>query len=79
MARLNFADGPESDGSADDSAGSVGLTGEFIAEYGGEAPVRRPSTTDPPPRRGDFDLVAVGRAASGSAVALKIRDGRTKS
>ncbi len=45
------------------TVGSVGLTGEFVAAYGGEA--SQPASLDELTRRlerGDFDLVAVGRA-----------------
>src|SRR3546814_4898810 len=45
------------------TVGSVGLTGEFVAAYGGES--SRPASLDDLIRRlerGDFDLVAVGRA-----------------
>lgn len=45
------------------TVGSVGLTGEFVAAYGGES--SEPASLDELMRRldrGDFDLVAVGRA-----------------
>jgi 2,4-dienoyl-CoA reductase-like NADH-dependent reductase (Old Yellow Enzyme family) len=45
------------------TVGSVGLSGEFVASYGGEAST--PASLDELLRRldrGDFDLVAVGRA-----------------
>jgi 2,4-dienoyl-CoA reductase-like NADH-dependent reductase (Old Yellow Enzyme family) len=45
------------------TVGSVGLTGDFIAAYGGEG--SKPASLDELERRlerGDFDLVAVGRA-----------------
>ena len=44
------------------TVGSVGLTGEFLAAFGGES--SEPSSLDELMRRmdrGDFDLVAVGR------------------
>ncbi|MGY8638522.1 NADH:flavin oxidoreductase [Bradyrhizobium sp. 14AA] len=60
------------------SVGSVGLTGEFIAAYGGES--SRPASLDELVRRLDreeFDLVAVGRALlQDSQWVLKVRDGR---
>ena len=71
--------GQKGDGSADDSVGSVGLTGEFIAAYGGES--SRPAFLDELIRcldREEFDLVAVGRALlQDPQWLLKIRDGRT--
>ena len=51
--------------------GAVGLTGEFIASYGGE--VSKPASLDERLRRldrGDFDRVGVGRAL------LQDRNGR---
>lgn len=61
------------------TVGSVGLTGEFIAAYGGES--SRPASLDELIRRldrGDFDLVAVGRALLQDPQWLvKVRDGRT--
>jgi 2,4-dienoyl-CoA reductase-like NADH-dependent reductase (Old Yellow Enzyme family) len=59
--------------------GSVGLSGEFIASFGGES--SKPASLDELLRRlnrGDFDLVAVGRALiSDPDWAVKVRDGRT--
>jgi 2,4-dienoyl-CoA reductase-like NADH-dependent reductase (Old Yellow Enzyme family) len=61
------------------TVGSVGLTGDFIAGYGGE--VSKPASLDELLRRlerGDFDLVAVGRALLQDAQwAVKIHEGRT--
>ncbi len=61
------------------SVGSVGLTGEFIAAFGGAS--SSPASLDDLLRRldrGDFDLVAVGRAIlSDPAWVAKIRDGKT--
>ena len=61
------------------TVGSVGLTGEFIASYAGEA--SKPASLDrllAMLARGDFDLVAVGRALlQDAAWATKVRDGRT--
>ena len=61
------------------SVGSVGLNGEFIAAFGGES--SQPASLDELLRRmdrGDFDLVAVGRALLGDPDwAAKVRDGRT--
>ena len=60
------------------SVGSVGLSGEFIAAYGGEA--SQPASLDELERRmdrGDFDLVAVGRALlQDPEWVVKIRNGR---
>ena len=60
------------------TVGSVGLSGEFIAAFGGES--SQPASLDELLRRfdrGDFDLVAVGRALiSDPDWALKVRDGR---
>jgi 2,4-dienoyl-CoA reductase-like NADH-dependent reductase (Old Yellow Enzyme family) len=60
------------------SVGSVGLTGEFTAAYAGEA--SEPASLDrliEMMERGDFDLIAVGRALLQDAEwARKIRDGR---
>ena len=60
------------------SVGSVGLSGEFIASYGGEG--SKPASLDELVRRmerGDFDLVAVGRALlQDPEWVLKIKDGR---
>ena len=61
------------------TVGSVGLSGEFIAAFGGES--SKPASLDELLRRfdrGDFDLVAVGRALiSDPDWALKVREGRT--
>ncbi len=60
------------------TVGSVGLTGEFIASYGGET--SEPASLDELERmldRGDFDLVAVGRALlQDPQWVVKIREGR---
>ena len=60
------------------TVGSVGLTGEFIAAYGGEK--SEPASLDRLEamlERGDFDLVAVGRALlQDPEWVVKIRDGR---
>lgn len=60
------------------TVGSVGLTGEFIAAFGGES--SKPASLDELLRRldrGDFDLVAVGRALINDPQWVqKIRDGR---
>lgn len=60
------------------TVGSVGLSGEFIASFGGEASA--PAPLDDLIRRldrGDFDLVAVGRALIVDPDwAHKVRDGR---
>ena len=61
------------------TVGSVGLSGEFIAAYGGEG--SQPASLDELMRRldrGDFDLVAVGRALLQDPNWVeKVRDGRT--
>ena len=61
------------------TVGSVGLSGEFIAAYGGEA--SKPASLDELLRRldrGDFDLVAVGRALlQDPQWAVKVHQGRT--
>jgi 2,4-dienoyl-CoA reductase-like NADH-dependent reductase (Old Yellow Enzyme family) len=61
------------------TVGSVGLTGDFIAGYGGE--VSKPASLDELLRRlerGEFDLVAVGRALLQDAQwAVKVHQGRT--
>ncbi|HEY2051026.1 MAG TPA: NADH:flavin oxidoreductase [Caulobacteraceae bacterium] len=61
------------------TVGSVGLSGEFIAAYGGEA--SKPASLDELIRRlerEEFDLVAVGRAVlQDPEWAVKVRDGRT--
>ncbi len=60
------------------SVGSVGLSGEFTATYGGE--VSRPASLDrlvEMMERGDFDLIAVGRALlQDPQWADKVRAGR---
>ena len=60
------------------TVGSVGLSGDFIAGYGGE--VAQPASLDELERRldrGDFDLVAVGRALlQDPQWVVKIREGR---
>ena len=60
------------------TVGSVGLSGEFVAAIGGE--VSQPASLDELLRRfdrGDFDLVAVGRALiNDPAWATKVREGR---
>ncbi|MBA3059339.1 MAG: NADH:flavin oxidoreductase [Gammaproteobacteria bacterium] len=60
------------------TVGSVGLSGEFIAAFGGES--SQPASLDELLRRfdrGDFDLVAVGRALINDPHWVqKIRDGR---
>ena len=61
------------------TVGSVGLSGEFVASYGGEA--SQPASLDELLRRlerGDFDLVAVGRALlKDPNWAAKVHQGRT--
>lgn len=61
------------------SVGSVGLTGEFIAAYGGET--SEPASLDRLVEmmdREEFDLIAVGRALlQDPEWAVKIREGRT--
>jgi 2,4-dienoyl-CoA reductase-like NADH-dependent reductase (Old Yellow Enzyme family) len=61
------------------TVGSVGLSGDFLAAFKGEAST--PSSLDELLRRfdrGDFDLVAVGRALLADAGwARKIREGRS--
>ena len=58
---------------------SVGLTGEFIASWGGEA--SQPASLDnllERMDRGEFDMVAVGRALlQDPEWVVKIREGRT--
>ena len=62
------------------TVGSVGLTGEFVAAFGGEG--SKPAALDgllTRLDRGEFDLVAVGRALlQDPDWVLKIRDGRTE-
>ena len=66
-------------GKASITVGSVGLSGDFIGGFGGE--VSHPASLDELVRRlerGDFDLVAVGRALLADPEwAAKVRDGRT--
>lgn len=61
------------------TVGSVGLTGEFIASWGGEA--SEPASLDnliERMDRGEFDMVAVGRALlQDPEWVVKVRDGRT--
>ncbi len=61
------------------TVGSVGLSGEFMAAFAGET--SHPASLDELERRlerGDFDLVAVGRALLADPKwAAKVRDGRT--
>ena len=61
------------------TVGSVGLTGEFISAFGGED--SKPASLDELMRRldrGDFDLVAVGRALLADPEwALKVKQGRS--
>ncbi|HRD29893.1 MAG TPA: NADH:flavin oxidoreductase [Caulobacter sp.] len=61
------------------TVGSVGLSGEFIAAWGGEA--SQPASLDGLLERldrGEFDMVAVGRALlQDPEWAVKVRDGRT--
>jgi 2,4-dienoyl-CoA reductase-like NADH-dependent reductase (Old Yellow Enzyme family) len=61
------------------TVGSVGLSGEFVASYGGEA--SQPASLDELLRRlerGDFDLVAVGRALlKDPNWAVKVHQGRS--
>lgn len=61
------------------SVGSVGLSGEFTATYAGE--VAAPASLDrlvQMMERGDFDLIAVGRALLQDPMwVVKVRDGRT--
>jgi 2,4-dienoyl-CoA reductase-like NADH-dependent reductase (Old Yellow Enzyme family) len=60
------------------SVGSVGLSGEFTATYGGE--VSKPASLDrlvEMMERGDFDLIAVGRALLNDPDwARKVKEGR---
>ena len=61
------------------TVGSVGLTGDFIAAYGGEA--SKPASLDDLVRRlerGDFDLVAIGRALlQDPEWVVKVKHGRS--
>jgi 2,4-dienoyl-CoA reductase-like NADH-dependent reductase (Old Yellow Enzyme family) len=77
---LNFAGWAKKvSGKATISVGSVGLTGEFLAAFAGEA--SQPSSLDELLRRmdrGDFDLVAVGRPLlSDPSWVKKIHEQRT--
>ena len=77
---LNFAGWAKKvTGLATITVGSVGLSGDFIAAYGGEG--SKPASLDDLVRRlerGDFDLVAVGRAIlQDPQWAVKVREGRT--
>jgi len=77
---LNFAGWAKKlTGAVTITVGSVGLSGEFIASYGGEA--SKPASLDELLRRldrGDFDLVAVGRALlQDPQWAVKVYQGRT--
>jgi 2,4-dienoyl-CoA reductase-like NADH-dependent reductase (Old Yellow Enzyme family) len=77
---LNFAGWAKKiTGQTSITVGSVGLSGEFIASYGGEA--SKPASLDQLIRmleRGDFDLVAIGRALLQDPLwARKVREGRT--
>jgi 2,4-dienoyl-CoA reductase-like NADH-dependent reductase (Old Yellow Enzyme family) len=60
------------------TVGSVGLSGDFISAYGGEG--SKPASLDELIRRlerGDFDLVAVGRAVlQDPQWAVKVKEGR---
>ncbi len=76
---LNFAGWAKKlTGKSTITVGSVGLSGEFIAAFGGES--SQPASLDELLRRfdrGDFDLVAVGRALINDPQWVqKIRDGR---
>ncbi len=76
---LNFAGWAKTlTGKPSITVGSVGLTGDFIGGFGGE--VSHPASLDELLRRlerGDFDLVAVGRALlSDPEWAAKVREGR---
>jgi 2,4-dienoyl-CoA reductase-like NADH-dependent reductase (Old Yellow Enzyme family) len=77
---LNFAGWAKKlTGKSTITVGSVGLTGEFLAAFAGEA--SQPSSLDELVRRmdrGDFDLVAVGRPLlSDPSWVKKIREERT--
>jgi 2,4-dienoyl-CoA reductase-like NADH-dependent reductase (Old Yellow Enzyme family) len=60
------------------TVGSVGLSGEFIAAFGGET--SEPASLDELLRRldrGDFDLIGVGRALlQDPSWATKVKEGR---
>jgi 2,4-dienoyl-CoA reductase-like NADH-dependent reductase (Old Yellow Enzyme family) len=77
---LNFAGWAKKlTGAPSITVGSVGLTGDFIAGYGGE--VSKPASLDELLRRlerEEFDLVAVGRALLQDPLwAVKVHQGRT--
>lgn len=77
---LNFAGWAKKlTGAVTITVGSVGLSGEFIAAWGGEK--SQPASLDELERRlerGDFDLVGVGRALLQDPLwATKVKDGRT--
>lgn len=77
---LNFAGWAKKiTGKSTITVGSVGLTGEFLAAFGGES--SDPSSLDELLRRmdrGDFDLVAVGRPLlADPSWVKKIKEGRT--
>jgi 2,4-dienoyl-CoA reductase-like NADH-dependent reductase (Old Yellow Enzyme family) len=78
---LNFAGWAKKlTGAVTITVGSVGLTGEFIASYAGEG--SKPASLDELLRRldrGDFDLVAVGRALlQDPQWAVKVHEGRSE-
>ncbi len=78
---LNFAGWAKKlTGAVTITVGSVGLSGDFIAAYGGEG--SKPASLDELLRRlerGDFDLVAVGRALlQDPQWAVKVHQGRTE-
>lgn len=80
MNGLNFAGWAKKlTGAVTISVGSVGLTGEFVAAFGGES--SRPASLDnvvARMERNEFDLVAVGRALLNDPMwVAKIRDGKT--
>jgi 2,4-dienoyl-CoA reductase-like NADH-dependent reductase (Old Yellow Enzyme family) len=77
---LNFAGWAKKlTGKANIAVGSIGLSGDFLGAFNGEAST--PSSLNELLRRfdrGDFDLVAVGRPLLADAGwARKIRDGRS--
>ncbi len=77
---LNFAGWAKKlTGAATITVGSVGLSGDFLGAFGGEA--SQPASLDNLLRRlerEEFDLVAVGRALlADPAWAAKVRSGRT--
>jgi len=77
---LNFAGWAKKlTGKTSITVGSVGLTGDFIAAYGGEG--SKPASLDELIKRlerGDFDLVAVGRALlQDPQWAVKVHEGRS--